>query len=77
MATRHRAQKHTLLGLEYEKSVNQVPCISEFEKELKDAHKKSVQNGCDTFPNKLVWLHIEANPIWEKIQTHGKNAVIC
>ena len=77
MPTRHRAQKHTYLGLEYEKSGNQVPYISDFEKNLKDAHKNSVQNGCDTFPNELVWFHIEAKPIWEKIQKHCKNAVIC
>ena len=64
MPTRHRAQKHTYLGLEYEKSGNKVPYISDFEKKLKDAHRKSVQNGCDTFPNELMWFHIEAKPIW-------------
>ena len=36
-----------------------------------------MQNGCDTFPNELAWFHIEAKPIWEKIETHSKNAVIC
>ena len=77
MPTRHRAQKHTYLGLEYEKSGNQVPYISDFEKNLKDAHKQSVQNGSDTFPNELVWFHVEAKPIWEKIQKRCKNAVIC
>ncbi len=50
MPTRHRAQKHTYLGLEYEKSGNQVPRISDFEKNLKDAHKTNVEIGCDTFP---------------------------
>ena len=77
MPTRHRAQKHTYLDLEYEKSGNVVPNLSEFEKTLKDAHRNSVQNGCDTFANELVWFHIEATPIWEKIQKHCTNAVIC
>ena len=67
MPTRHRAQKHTYLGLEYEKSGNPVPYISDFEKNLKDAHKHSVQNGCDTFPNELMRFHIEAKPIWDTI----------
>ena len=75
MPTRHQAQKHIYLSLEYEKSGNRVPYISDFEKHLKDAHTNSVQNGCDTFPNELVWFHIEAKPIWEKIRTHCKNAV--
>ena len=65
--TRHQAQKQILLGLEYEKSGDQVPNISDFEKKLEDAHKHSVQNGCDTFPKELAWFHIEAKPIWEKI----------
>ena len=77
MPTRHQAQKHTYLGLEYEKSVNQVPYISDFEKHLKDAHTNPVQNGCDTFPNELVWFHIEAKPICDKIQKLSKNVVIC
>ena len=77
MRTCHRAQKHTYLGLEYEKPVNQIPYISEAEKNLEDSHRNSVQNGCDTFPNELVWFHIEAKPIWEKIQKLRKNAVIC
>ena len=38
----------------------------------KDAHNKSVQNGCDTFPNELVWFHIEAEPIWKNIQNTVK-----
>ena len=76
MPTRHRAQKHTYLGLGYEKSGNQVPNISDLTKK-KDAHTNYVQIGCDTFPNELVWFHIEAKPIWEKIQKHHKNAIIC
>ena len=77
MPTRHRAQKHTRLGLEYEKSGNQVPYISDVEKNLGDAHKHSVQNGCDTFPKELVWFHVEAKPIWVKFPEHYKNVVIC
>ena len=72
MPPRHRAQKHTYLGLEYEKSGNQVPYISDFEKNLKDAYKNYVQNGCDTFPNELMRFHIEAKPIWEKIKNTVK-----
>ena len=51
--------------------------ISGFEKDLKDAHKKSVQIGCDTFPNELVWFRFEAKPIWETIQKRCTNVVIC
>ena len=76
MPTRHRAPKHIYLGLEYEKSGNRVPNISDFEKNLKDAHNKSGQNGCDTFPNELMRFHFEAKPIWEKFQKLCKNAVI-
>ena len=72
MPTRHRAQKHTYLGLEYEKSRNQVPYISEFHKNLKDAHTNSVQIGCDTFPSELVWFHIDSKPICDKIQKRCK-----
>ena len=70
MPTRHRAQKHTYLGLEYEKSEILL-------KNLKDAHTNSVRNGCDTFPNELVWFQIEATPIWKNIQKYRANAVIC
>ena len=77
MRTRPRAQKHTYLALEYEKSGNQVPYISDFEENSKHVHNKPVQIGCDTFPNELVWFHIEAKPIWDKLKKHGKNAVIC
>ena len=35
MPTRHRAQKHTYLNQEYEKSGNQVPNLSDFEQILK------------------------------------------
>ena len=30
---------------------------------MKFAHKMSVQNGCDAFPNELVRFPIEAKPI--------------
>ena len=73
---RHRAPKHILLGLKSEKSGNQVPNFGIFEKYLKCAHKISVQNGSDAFPNELVRFRIEAKPIWGKIQKHCKNAVI-
>ena len=50
---RHRAPKHILLGLQPEKSGNQVPFF-EKSKILKFAHEVSVQNGCDAFPNELT-----------------------
>ena len=58
--------------MEYEKSGNRVPYISDFEKNLKDAHRNSVQNGCDTFPNELMRFHIEAKPIWDKLKNNVK-----
>ena len=64
-------------GLKYKKPENQVPYISYFEKQLKNAHTYSVQNGCDTFPNELVWFHSEAKPIWQTNQKQCKHAVIC
>ena len=77
MPTRHRAQKHTYLSLESGKSGNLVPYISDFEKKKpKDAHKMSVQNGCDTFPNELMRFWFEAKPIWDNFQKHCKNAAI-
>ena len=45
-------------------------------KNHEDAHKNSVQNGCDAFPIELMRFRFEATPICEKIQKHGKNAVI-
>ena len=73
---RHRAPKHILLCLEYEKSGNQVPNFDFVEEYLKFAHEISVQNGCDALPKELMRFRIEATPIWEKIQKHCKNAVI-
>ena len=73
---RPQAPKPIFLGLESEKSENQVPYFEIFEKYIKDAPKKTVQNGCDAFPNELVRFPNEAKPIWGKIQKHCKNAVI-
>ena len=42
------------LGLESEKSGNQVPFFEIFEKHEKDAPKKTVQNGSYTSPNGLA-----------------------
>ena len=72
----HRAPKHILLGLESEKSGNQVPHFENVEKYFKFAHEISVQNGSDAFPNELTRFRFEATPIWEKIQKRFKNAVI-
>ena len=51
---RHRAPKHILLGLEYEKSGNQVPIFEKFEKYFQFAHEISVHNGSYAFPNELT-----------------------
>ena len=64
--------KTHVLGLEYEKSGNQVPHFDFFEKYLKYVHGNSVHNGSDAFPNELVRFRFEAKPIWEKIQKHRK-----
>ena len=73
---RPQATKPILLGLESEKSGNQVPNFENFEKYLKFAHGISVQNGSYAFPNELTRFRYEAKPIWGKIQKHCKNAVI-
>ena len=73
---RPQAQKPIFLGLESEKSGNQVPNFEIFEKYIKDAPKKTVQNGSYTSPNELVRFRNEAKPIWVEIQKHCKNAVI-
>ena len=73
---RHRATTHILLGLQSEKSGNQVPNFEHIKKSLKFAHEMSVQNGCDAFTNELMMFRIETTPIWGKIQKHCKNAVI-
>ena len=53
-----------------------VPILENFEKYIKDAPNKTVQIGCDAFPNELVRFPNEAKPIWGKTQKHCKNAVI-
>ena len=71
-----QAPKTHFLGLEYEKSGNQVPYFENFGKHGNDAHDNSVHNGSDAFPNELVRFRFEAKPIWETIQKHCKHAVI-
>ena len=41
---------------------------------LKHAHKSSVQNGGDTFPNELMRFRFEAKPIWDNIQKQCKGS---
>ena len=67
---RPQARKPIFLGLESEKSENQIPFCESFEKYLKFAHGISVQNGCDAFPNELMRFR------FDKIQKHCKIAVI-
>ena len=60
---RPQAQKPILLGLESEKSGNQVPFFAFFEN-MKFAHEISVRNGSYAFPNELMRFRNEAKPIW-------------
>ena len=76
MQKRSQTKKPIFLGLESEKSGNQVPIFGFFEKYVKDAPNKTVRNGCDAFPNELVRFQNEATPIWVEIQKHYKNGVI-
>ena len=73
---RPQAQKPIFLGLESEKSENQIIFFANFEKYIKSAHEFSVQDGSYAFPNELMRFRIEAKPIWGEIQKHCKNAVI-
>ena len=73
MQKRPQAPKPIFLGLESEKSENMVPRFDFFEKYIKDAPKKTVQNGSYTSPNELVRFPNEAKPIWGKIQKHCEN----
>ena len=52
-----------------------VPTLEKFEKYIKDAPTKTVQNGSYTSPNERTRFPNEATPIWVEIQKHGKNAV--
>ena len=72
---RPRPPKHIFWGLEYEKYGNHIPNLENFEKYEKDAHKKTMQNGSNTFANELMRFRNEAKPIWVEIQKHCKNAV--
>ena len=76
MQKRPQAPKPIFLGLESEKYENMIPNFNLLEKCFKFAHGISAQNGCDAFPNELMRFRFEAQPIWEKIQIHCKNAVI-
>ena len=69
-------QKTNFLGSGLWKSENMVPNLEVFEKYIKDAPKKTVQNGSYTSPNELMRFPNEAKPIWVEIQKHCKNAVI-
>ena len=73
---RPQAKKPIFLGLESEKSENLVQNFEIFEKYIKDAPKKTVQNGSYTSPNELMRFPNEAKTLWVEIQTHCKNAVI-
>ena len=46
---RPQAKKTIFLGLESEKSENQIPYFENFANSMKFAHAISVHNGCDTF----------------------------
>ena len=73
---RPQAKKPIFLGLESDKSENHIPYFENFETYIKDAPKKTVQNGSHTSPNELMRFRNEAKPIWVKIQNHCKHAVI-
>ena len=73
---RPRAPTPILLGLESEKSENQIPHFENFEKYLKFAQEISVLDGSYAFPNELMRFQNKAKEIWVKIQKHCKNAVI-
>ena len=75
MQKRPGAPKPIFLGLESEQSENHITFLF-FEKYMKCAYNISVQNGSDAFPSELTRFRIEAKPIWENIEIHGKNAVI-
>ena len=76
MQKRPQAPKPIFLGLESEKSENRIINFEIFENYLKFVHGFSVLNGSYAFPNELMRFGIEANPIWDQIQKHFKNAVI-
>ena len=55
---RPQAPKPIFLGLDSEKSEYQVPNVEKFEKYIKDAPKKTVQNGSYALPNELMRFRI-------------------
>ena len=73
---RPQATKPILLGQESGESENMVPDFVKFETYIKDAPKKTVQNGSYAFPNELMRFPNEAKLILVKIQKLCKNAVI-
>ena len=72
MQKRPQAPKPIFLGLESEKSENQVPNLETNENNIEDAPTKSVQNGPYTSPNGLVRFRNEVKPIWVDIQKDCK-----
>ena len=71
-----QAKKPIFLGLESGKSENLDQNFENFEKYIKDAPEKTVQNGSYDSPNELMRFPNEAKPIWVEIQKHCKNAII-
>ena len=63
MQKRPQAKKPIFVGLESGKSENLVPDFEIFEKYIKDAPKKTAQNGSYTSPNELARFRNEAKPI--------------
>ena len=76
MQKRPQAPKPIFLGLESGKSANMVPNFEFFEKYIKDAPTKTVQNGSYTSPKELTRFPNEAKLIWVEIRKHCKHAVI-
>ena len=60
---RPQTPKPIFLGLESEKSESQIPYFENFEKYIKEAPKKTVQNGSYTSPNELMRFPNEAKLI--------------
>ena len=69
-----KAQQPIFLGLESEKSGNQVPKIEIIKNHLNVATDFSLQIRSYTSPNELTRFQNKAKPIWVKI--HCTNAVI-
>ena len=58
---RPQARKPIFLGQESEKSEIRIPNSENFEKYIKDAPKKTVQNGSYTSPNELTRSQMKQN----------------